>query len=356
MARLKIGLDWDDVTARFNSIAIEMANKKYGYANPLRLEDITSWANTGRASVIKEFYGDIELYKRQAEYGVSDSVKKIIHELEKFADVFFITAVHPNFMGIRAEQIKTIFPELPNERIILGAAKSLVKFDIILDDNIDNVLDSPSDYAVLMRKPWNTEMTGVLSVNNMQEFLTLAKHIAFGEKSDDWQEPKIICLVGPSGSNKNKVAQILCQDKKRFAKAISYTTNVNDTTKNLVSDEKFESLNLIEKTIYAGNKYGLDKKQIEESFKNNVNVVIPVDMCGAIGLKHHFPSTIIVYCKRRKADIIQDILLDGRTYNEKKLCLLSLDTERKNANLCDIVIDTNDAREAAETILRQFDK
>ena len=28
MIRPKIGLDWDDVTAPFNSIAIDMANKK----------------------------------------------------------------------------------------------------------------------------------------------------------------------------------------------------------------------------------------------------------------------------------------------------------------------------------------
>ena len=29
MLRPKIGLDWDDVTAPFNSIAIDMANRKY---------------------------------------------------------------------------------------------------------------------------------------------------------------------------------------------------------------------------------------------------------------------------------------------------------------------------------------
>ena len=29
MLRPKIGLDWDDVTAPFNSIAIAMANEKY---------------------------------------------------------------------------------------------------------------------------------------------------------------------------------------------------------------------------------------------------------------------------------------------------------------------------------------
>ena len=56
MLRPKIGLDWDDVTAPFNSIPIRMANENSNMDPPLSLEDITSWENTGRASVIKEFY------------------------------------------------------------------------------------------------------------------------------------------------------------------------------------------------------------------------------------------------------------------------------------------------------------
>ena len=55
MLRPSIGIDWDDVTAPFNSIAIRMANEKYHPAEPYRLEEITSWANEGRTSVIKEF-------------------------------------------------------------------------------------------------------------------------------------------------------------------------------------------------------------------------------------------------------------------------------------------------------------
>lgn len=55
MLRPSIGIDWDDVTAPFNSIAIRMANEKYHPKEPYRMEEITSWANEGRTSVIKEF-------------------------------------------------------------------------------------------------------------------------------------------------------------------------------------------------------------------------------------------------------------------------------------------------------------
>ena len=137
MLRPKIGLDWDDVTAPFNSIAVAMANEKYHIDPPLRLEEIDTWENRGRAGVIKEFYEDEELYARQQ---VPEKNKKAVHRLMEIADVYFITAVAPAFMGIRAKQILTAFPEFPPENIILGNAKNLVQFDIILDDAIHNVL------------------------------------------------------------------------------------------------------------------------------------------------------------------------------------------------------------------------
>jgi guanylate kinase len=80
-------------------------------------------------------------------------------------------------MGIRAKQILTAFPEFPPENIILGNAKNLVQFDIILDDAIHNVLETPATYPVLMRKPWNWKMTGLLSVNQMSEFVSLVRQV-----------------------------------------------------------------------------------------------------------------------------------------------------------------------------------
>ena len=46
--RPKIGLDWDDVKAPFNSIAIDMANKKYNITQPLELEDLDCLLYTSR--------------------------------------------------------------------------------------------------------------------------------------------------------------------------------------------------------------------------------------------------------------------------------------------------------------------
>ena len=210
MLRPSIGIDWDDVTAPFNSIAIRMANEKYHPKEPYRMEEITSWANEGRTSVIKEFYNDPELYSRQIP---TEETKRGIRRLMQIADVFFITAVSPHFMGVRAEQIMTQFPELPPENIILGSAKDRVHFDIVLDDAIHNILESKAEYPVLMRKPWNAKMTGLLSVNTMAEFVSLVKQImkASTSKTEKITAPAVLALVGPSGSGKSTVANLIAR-------------------------------------------------------------------------------------------------------------------------------------------------
>ena len=337
MLRPKIGLDWDDVTAPFNSEAIRMANEKYNFEPPLTLEEITSWENTGRTSVIKEFYQSEELYNRQV---VSEKTKRCIRQLMGIADVYFITAVYPQFMGIRAKQILEAFPELPPENIILGNAKNLVQFDIVLDDAIHNILESPATYPVLMRKPWNWKMTGLLSVNNMSEFVLMVKQImnAAMHKKTEIKEPSVLALVGPSGSGKTQIAKQLCEDV-RFVSPKTYCTKKSDKHKYL-SEEEFAKQNFFEKTRYAGVQYGTKKEDIQEVLDNGQFAVMPLDMCGAIAMKRHFP-TAIIYISKDKEYLIRDIIEEDYTTEEKTLRLLSIDAEKRNREICDYVVDNS---------------
>ena len=247
MLRPKIGLDWDDVTAPFNSIAVAMANEKYHIDPPLRLEEIDTWENRGRAGVIKEFYEDEELYARQQ---VPEKNKKAVHRLMEIADVYFITAVAPAFMRIRAKQILTAFPEFPPENIILGNAKNLVQFDIILDDAIHNVLETPATYPVLMRKPWNWKMTGLLSVNQMSEFVSLVRQIihASQTRTMEIKNPSVLALVGPSGSGKDALTKTLCQDH-RFVNPKTYCTK-KSSKHHYLTKEQFAQQDFFERTLY----------------------------------------------------------------------------------------------------------
>ncbi len=343
MIRPIIGLDFDDVVADFNLIACQMANEELG--TDLTINDITSWANTGKASVIKKYYHDSRLYERQSA-AISDDNIKAVRELMKYADVYFISAVYPEFMSKRAEQIMNAFPEIPENRIILGAAKDLVQFDFLLDDNINNVLSSPARYPVLFRRPWNADMTGLLSVNNLEEFVCLVKNVMFPMVMGrpEIVRPSVICLVGPSGSGKNYVCEELYSSVLYpfFRKPHGFTTKPGCKGRTVISEEEFEKKDFFEKTRYAGYGYGIEKEEIASMLERGHYPVVPIDICGAVGMKLHFP-TIIVYLKRSKCELVADIIADKLTEKEKTLRILSLDAEEKNESICDFTFRTENA-------------
>ncbi len=338
MLRPKIGLDWDDVTAPFNSIAIAMANEKYHYEEPLKLEDIDSWENTGRANVIKEFYQSEELYRRQQ---VPEATKAAVRRLMEVAEIYFITAAYPKFMGIRAQQILDAFPELTYDHIILGNAKNMVPFDIILDDAVHNILESPATYTVMMRKPWNWKMTGLLSVNSMDEFVTLVQQIIHASQTAPSliTEPSVLALVGPSGSGKKQVADRLCEDV-HFQCPKTYCTKAS-SRHHYLSEEEFNRQDFFEKTRYAGVQYGTKKEEIQAVLDSGCHAVMPLDMCGAIAMKRHFP-TAILFINQDKEVMIRSIIEEDLPVEEKTLRILSLDQEKKNRDICDYVINNRD--------------
>jgi guanylate kinase len=54
-------------------------------------------------------------------------------------------------------------------------------------------------------------------------------------------------------------------------------------------------------------------------------------------MKTHFPNVVTIYIKRDSIDILTDILEKDITTREKANRIISLESERKNAEVCDYV-------------------
>ena len=218
--RLSTALDVDDLLLECVPYAIRLANEKYQFDPPITIHEVNRWGRTGtRADVIFEFMDDPQFFMSQPPIsGAREFVKK----LSQMTEIFVTTAVWPEYMSLRFQRILEEFPEIPKDHILMGSRKDVIDVDILFDDGMHNVLNSNAAYPILMRRPWNSEATGVLAVNNYDEFLKLVEIIAdsYSTKRDFFSAecPDILVLVGPSGSGKNDIAAKLLEEVPSFEK------------------------------------------------------------------------------------------------------------------------------------------
>lgn len=97
----------------------------------------------------------------------------------------------------------------------MGKRKDLFHADIMLDDGIHNLLESNRTLPVLFRQPWNQNASGICCVDDYADFLTLVDFMN-GNKCNISRIPKILCIVGLSGSRKRDLAETLCRSDSRF--------------------------------------------------------------------------------------------------------------------------------------------
>ncbi|MEE0967844.1 MAG: hypothetical protein U0M06_00530 [Clostridia bacterium] len=359
--RLRVGLDVDDTLYECNSYALSIINSRHPEEEDITLNEITCWGKCGgRADERLALYGDPEFVETQP---ILTGAQKFVRELSKLADVFFITAVPAQCMSARAERLIRDFPEIPPQNIIIGTRKEIMQLDILLDDGAHNISNSRAAYPVLFRKPWNTHLSGLLSVNSYSDFLHLCKMVrsSFTEKAPDLTRGGVLCLVGPSGSKKTEIAKELTHSLDRFEKPVTTTTRPmregeGESSYRFVSEKQFlseqDAGNFIETTVYSKYYFGTSDKEISPIVERGHIAVIPIDICGALTVKNLYRHrALLVFTNREKDDVVLDILRRKIPDDDKMRRILSLDFEYRNAEICDLELDVgDDPCAAAKTI------
>ena len=363
--RLSTALDVDDLLLECVPYAIRLANEKYHFDPPLTIHEVDHWGKLGtRADVIFEFMDHPDFFRDQPPI---KGAKEFVRKLSQMTEVFVTTAVWPPYMTLRFQRILEEFPEIPQNHILIGSRKDKIDVDILFDDGLHNVVNSTAPYPILMRRPWNQEATGMLAVNNYDEFLKLVETIADGYSAKPKQltldKPGIVVLVGPSGSGKNQVARELLRRSPQFEKLVSYTTDPavagrQDRNYHYVAEEDFRRMHdggaFFESTTYAHHAYGSRQEDVEAILTQGKHVLTVMDICGAMALKTLFPHVITIYIQRDKKELIKTILDSDSTTEDKANRLLFIEAESRNAQICDYTVQYDTPEQAAENILHSL--
>lgn len=358
--RIKVGLDVDDTLYDCNAYALSIINARHPNEEPCSINEIIGWGEYGKYAKERiALYSDPEFVRNQP---ILKGAQKFVRELSKLADIFLVTAVPPACMSARAERLIKDFPEIPQENIIIGTRKDVISLDILLDDGAHNISSSQAAYPVLFRKPWNTHLSGLLSVNSYGDFLHLCKMVqnSFREKTPDLSDGGVICLVGPSGSLKSSIARVLTMNEG-FKRPLTSTTRPKrpdepQDTYRFISEEQFlkekDSGKFIETTVYSKYHFGTSDDEISPIVKRKACAVIPIDICGALTIKNIYRTkAMLVFLNRERSKVLLDIINRTSPSEDKMRRIMSLDFEYRNAEVCDVSIDVgDDAESAAEKI------
>ena len=95
-------------------------------------------------------------------------------ELRRHFDVFFLTAPWPGFSAWVPAREKMLKSEFPDVDIVFSHAKTRCRFDVLLDDKVENVV-AAQHRGVLFSRPWNNLSTLENRVSSYEEFIQNTK-------------------------------------------------------------------------------------------------------------------------------------------------------------------------------------
>ena len=159
-------------------------------------------------------------------------------------------------------------------------------------------------------------------------------------------ENKGIMLVvsGPAGSGKGTVNAMLLK-RDDFAFSVSATTRaarpgeVDGVNYHFITRESFleriDSGDMLEYTEYCGNFYGTPLKEAEEVLRSGKNLILEIEVEGAMNVKRKYPDAVLVLllppsysvqeARLRGRGTETDDVIEGRlriAENEMKACLM----------------------------------
>lgn len=139
----------------------------------------------------------------------------------------------------------------------------------------------------------------------------------------------LIVVSGPSGAGKDTVCNNLVKDSDNIWISISMTTRSprNGETEGkeyfFVTKEEFEDRikkdEFLEYAIYNNNYYGTPKDKIEEYLNSGIDVILVIDIQGALSIQKLIPSALFIFIMPPDMKTLKKRLIGRKTETKEKV-------------------------------------
>lgn len=140
----------------------------------------------------------------------------------------------------------------------------------------------------------------------------------------------LFVISGPSGVGKGTVAKRLCELNDNIRLSISCTTRqprgseIDGKDYFFITKEQFENKikneELLEYSLHFENYYGTPKDYVERCLLKN-DVMLEIDVEGALAVKDAFPQAVLIMITPPSIDELKNRLIGRKTESEDKINL-----------------------------------
>lgn len=171
-----IAVDMDNVLCNLQEVVVNLFNKRYG--THYTLEDFTDYdvahiLPKNEAILMKNMYGEDNLYANIKPLpGAQNAVEKLINAGHQ---IYVVSDVIPKTYSEKVEWLKFYFPQIDEAHICAMKHKHLLRCDIMIEDNLQNLLAKPYYERICFDYAWNRDVFdhvyGIHRVHNWNEVL-----------------------------------------------------------------------------------------------------------------------------------------------------------------------------------------